>query len=174
TLDVALETDGTEYRLPHPPLPTWSQYYPGDNVQITVSLHNNSDQELTFRYGWNVYAYENAAGHDAMFLLYNKQAVWGTYFPVPAQWPYTYPWLLLGAGESWERTLSWNLTDNVHGRPIEPGQYELVFAAPIPQECERSDINWSEMSKRITVVPEPGTLSLLAGLAAAGLLRKDL
>jgi len=141
-------------------LPTWSQYYPGDDVQITVSLHNNTDQELTFRSpgsGRGVYAYENEAGYDAMFLLYNEEPVWSI-SDVNLE-PRT--WLLLGAGESWEETASWDLRDGYHNQPVEPGQYELVFSVAFPLEYESIEMNWSEMSKQITVVPEPGTLSLL-------------
>jgi len=177
TLDVVLETDKTVYRLPHPPLPTWSQYYPGDDVQITVSLHNNSDQELTFyaygggKWGIYAYAYETAAGVDPMYLLRSQaNFVWLMIDGNPTGPEYT--WMVMAPGAQWQYTVTWDLTNYVLGQPVEAGQYELVFAPTLPQEYESIDINWSGMSKWITVVPEPGTLSLLAGLAAVGLLRK--
>jgi len=151
-VEVTVETDKAVYNL-------------GETCIITCTLYNPTDESAqvdAFYGAVDLYAFENAAYWDRLYLLENEEPLWylGLFiFPFGGSF-------LVNSGESYHESLNWYL-------PIDAallGEYEFV-AVTGPADGQ-TVIDFTNASAHIAVVPEPTTLCFLFGVAVAVVSRK--
>ena len=108
--------------------------------------------------------FENAAGLGRDELIADEEPLWGVDVSVTYQ--------PINPGERYSSTTAWWQHDDL-GNQVAPGTYTLVgLDGPYPWAWEGATVDYSDAYVTVTIVPEPGTLCMLAGIAAAGLVRR--
>jgi hypothetical protein len=152
---------------------TWKKdvYQVGEKMGVVFYVYNAGNEGFEYGIGDDhfqgtaLWAFENAAGLSRDELLGEKQPIWTK--PV-----YVYNIVPFHPGDTFMGFWWGSLYDALND-PIGPGQYTLLAVdGPYPGVWRGATVDYSNASANITIVPEPGTACLLAGLAVAAILRK--
>jgi len=147
-------------------------YQVGELVGLTYHVYNAGDEDLHDPLGSDhvvgtaIWVFENAAGLSRDDLLGEEQ-------PISTMPLYVHCWYHpLSPGKTSTSTCYLPLHDNLDNL-IGPGEYTLLAVdGPHPEVWWGATVGYANAYPNITIVPEPGTICLLAGIAAAGLLGK--
>jgi hypothetical protein len=148
-------------------------YQVGEDVGVHFHVYNGGDEAFWYAVGsehsagTSLWAFENAAGLSRDELLEERQPIW-------TDRVYIYDLGTFHPGQSFTDVWYWYLRDALND-PIGPGQYTLLpVDGPDAQYAwDGATVDYSNAIANITIVPEPGTACLLAGLAVAGIVRKN-